>query len=61
MSVFRVSLRKTSRIFNVTPNAPVKFSDPGLSTLLCKEVKEEFVAVIILASYVAQAGPELSV
>lgn len=56
VSVFRVSLRKISCIFNVTQNASVKFSDPGLSTSLCEEVKEELVGVIVLDSILHSPG-----
>lgn len=52
VSDFRANLRKIRLdcIFNVTQNASVKFSDPGLPTLLYEEVKEKFVGVIILDS-----------
>lgn len=52
VSDFRASLRKIRLdcIFSVTQNASVKFSDPGLPTLLYEEVKEKFVGVIILNS-----------
>lgn len=40
----------------VTQNSSVKFSGLGLSTLLCREVKEGFVGVIVLDNVLCSAG-----